>query len=113
MCCVARVSVYRIAIIMKPIPNPQPPQTSQLSPSRPTRVIHISVQPKTWFGKLIAGIVGIAVMLVVFFLSAVAVVGFTGIIVAAAIYLLWATRRLRHTLRNQTIDGEVQNRDLR
>lgn len=114
MCCVARVSVYRTEFIMKPIPNPQPPQTSRPLPSwPPARVIHISVQPKTWFGKLIAGIVGITVMLVVFFLSAVAFVVATGIIVAAVIYLLWATRCLRRTLRNRTIDGEIQNRDLR
>ena len=98
---------------MKPIPNPQPPQTSQPSPSWSTRVIHISVQPKTWFGKLIAGIVGIAVILLIFFVSVVALVVVTGIIVAAVIYLLWATRRLRRTLGNRTTDGEIQNHDLR
>jgi len=32
--------------------------------------------------------------------------------VVAIIYLLWATRRAHRTMRNQTIDGEVQNRDI-
>lgn len=97
---------------MKQLPNPPPSQTSQPSQSRTARVIHVSVRPKTWFGKLIAGIVGVAVMLGVFFLSAVVFVVVTGIIVAALIYVLWATRRVRRTMRNRTIDGEIQNRDL-
>ena len=75
-------------------------------------MIHISVQPKTWFGKLIAGIVGVAVMLAAFFVSVVAFVVVTGAVAAAVIYLLWATRRLRGTMRNRTIDGEIQTRDL-
>ena len=97
---------------MKQLPNRQAPQTSQPSQSRTARVIHISVQPKTWFGKLIAGIVGVAVMLVAFFLSVVAFVVVTGLVVAAVIYFLWATRRVRRTMRNRTIDGEIQTRDL-
>ena len=51
-------------------------------------------------------------MLVAFFLSVVAFVVVTGIVVAAVIYLLWATRRVRRTMRNRTIDGEIQTRDL-
>jgi len=103
---------YRIDFIMKQLPNRQTRQTSQPSRSRTARVIHVSVQPKTWFGKLIAGIVGVAVMLVAFFLSVVAFVVVTGIVVAAVIYFLWATRRVRRTMRNRTIDGEIQTRDL-
>ena len=59
------------------------------------RVVHISVQPKTWFGKLIAGIVGLAVMLVAFFLSILAFAIIASIVVVAIIYFLWVTRRAR------------------
>lgn len=76
------------------------------------RVIHISVQPKTWFGKLMAGIVCVAVMLVAFFLSVLAFAIVTGIFVVAVIYFLWATRRAHRTMRNRTIDGEIRTRDV-
>jgi uncharacterized membrane protein len=97
---------------MKQLPNQQTPQTSQPSQPRTVRVIHVSVQPKTWFGKLMAGIVGVAVMLVAFFLSVLAFAIVTGIVVVAVIYFLWATRRAHRTMRNQTVDGEIQTRDL-
>ncbi len=76
------------------------------------RVIHISVQPKTWFGKLVAGIIGVAVMLVAFFLSILAFVIIASIVVMAIIYFLWATRRARRAMRDQIIDGEVKSRDV-
>ena len=74
-------------------------------------MIHVSVQPKTWFGKLIAGIVGVVVALGMLFISAVAFVVVTCIIVAAVVYFLWATRRVRRTVRYRTIDCEMQSRD--
>jgi membrane protein implicated in regulation of membrane protease activity len=76
---------------MEQLPNQQTPQ---LSRPRTARVIRISVQPKTWFGKLIAGIIGVAIMLVAFFLSIVTFAIIASIVGAAIIYILWATRRV-------------------
>jgi VIT1/CCC1 family predicted Fe2+/Mn2+ transporter len=95
--------------IMEQLPNRQTPQ---LSRPQTARVIRISVQPKTWFGKFIAGIIGVAVMLVAFFFSILAFAIVASIVVAAIIYFLWATRRARGAMRDQTIDGEVQSRDI-
>jgi Flp pilus assembly protein TadB len=101
-----------IDFIMEELPRRQTPQSSQPSQPPTARVIHISVQPKTWFGKLVAGIVGVAVALVAFFVSILAFAIIAGIVGAAIIYFLWVTRRARRTLRNQTIEGEVQSRDI-
>jgi Flp pilus assembly protein TadB len=99
-------------MIMEQLPEQQRSQAPQPSQPPTARVIHISVQPKTWFGKLVAGIVGVAVVLVAFFVSILAFVIIATIVVAAIIYFLWVTRRARRTLRNQTIEGEVQSRDI-
>ncbi len=94
---------------MSQLPDQQIPQPPQ---PRPVRVIHISVQPKTWFGKLVAGIIGMAVMLVAFFLSILAFAIIASIVLVAIIYFLWATRRVRRAMRDQIIDGEVKSRDV-
>ena len=97
---------------MEQLPEQQRSQSPQPSQPPTARVIHISVQPKTWFGKLVAGIVGVAIALVAFFVSILAFVIIASIVVVAIIYFLWVTRRARRTLRNQTIEGEVQSRDI-
>jgi len=94
---------------MEQLPNRQGPQSSQ---PRPVRVIHISVQPKTWLGKLIAGIIGVAVMLVAFFLSILAFAIIASLVVVAIVYFMWVTHRARRATRSQTIDGEVKSRDI-
>jgi VIT1/CCC1 family predicted Fe2+/Mn2+ transporter len=107
-CVRGPVVVYsdRIDVIVEQLPDQQPSQT------RTVRVIHISLQLKTWFGKFIAGIIGVAVMLVAFFLSILAFAIIASIVVVAMIYFLWAARRARRTMRNQTADGILQSRDI-
>jgi Flp pilus assembly protein TadB len=95
---------------MGQVPDQQSPQSPQ---TRPVRGIHISVQPKTWFGKLVAGIFAAAVVLLAFFLSIVVFAILASIAMLAIIYLLWATHRARRAMRNQVIDGEVTGRDIR
>ena len=97
---------------MEQLPEQQRSQSPQPAQPPTARVIHISVQPKTWFGKLVAGIVGVAIALVAFFVSIIAFAIIASIVVVAIIYVLWVTRRARRTLRNQTIEGEVQGRDI-
>lgn len=70
------------------------------------------LQLKTWFGKFIVGIIGVAVMLVAFFLSILAFAIIASIVAVAMIYFLWAARRARRTMRNQTADGILQSRDI-
>ena len=76
------------------------------------RVVHVSVQPKTWFGKLIAGIIGVAVMLVAFFLSILVFAIIATIVVIVIIYVFWGTHWARRAMRDQTIDGVVKSRDI-
>ena len=108
-------SVSRVFVqdgcMMKQLPTP-PPQTSQRSRSETARAFHISVQPKTWFGKLVAGIIGMAVMLAALFLSLLALAIVSSIVLAAILYFLWTARRGRRTVRNQTIEGESDSRDV-
>ena len=94
---------------MEELPNQQ---TSQSSQPRTMRVVHVSVQPKTWFGKLIAGIIGVAVILVAFFLSILVFAIIAGIVVIVIIYVFWGAHRARRAMRNQTIDAEVKRRDI-
>ncbi|HEY2929120.1 hypothetical protein [Piscinibacter sp.] len=94
---------------MEQLPNRHGPQSSQ---PRPVRVIHISVQPKTWLGKLIAGIVGVAVMLLAFFLSILAFAIIASLVVVAIVYFMWVTHRARRAMRSQTIDSEVKSHDI-
>ena len=94
---------------MEQLPEQQEPQTPQ---ARPVRTIHISVQPKSWLGKLVAGIIGVALMLVAFLLSVVAFAIIASLVMLVVIYVLWVTRRARRAMRDQVIEGEVKSRDI-
>jgi len=83
----------RIDVIVERPPGQQPLQTPTV------HVVHISLQLKTWFGKLIAGIIGVGIMLVAFFLSILAFAIVAIIIVVAIIYFLWAAHRARGRMR--------------
>ena len=87
-------------------------QTSQAQSARPGRVIRISVQPKSWLGKLVAGVIAIAVMVMAFLLSIIVFAIIASLVLLAIIYVLWATRRARRAMRDQVIDGEVKSRDV-
>jgi heme/copper-type cytochrome/quinol oxidase subunit 2 len=73
----------------------------------------LSVQPKSWLGRLAVAIAGAAAMVVAFFLSIVALAVVAGLVAVAVIYLLWTTRRIRRAMRQQVIEGEVESRDIR
>jgi ABC-type nickel/cobalt efflux system permease component RcnA len=90
---------------------PDQPRVQAVS-TRAVRVIHISVQPKSCLGKLVAGIVAVAAMLVALFLSIVAFAILACSVIIIITYLLWATRRARRAMRDQIIDGEVKSRDV-
>jgi len=98
------------------LPQQSAPSTSQ---PRSVRVIHVSVQPKSWLGRLAVAIAGAAAMVVAFFLSIIALAVVAGLVAAAIIYLFWTTRRLRramreqrNAMREQVIEGEVESRDI-
>ena len=94
---------------MEQLPEQQEPQTPQ---ARPVRTMHISMQPKSWLGKLVAGVVGIALMLMAFLLSIVAFAIIASLVLLVVIYVLWVTRRARRAMRDQVIEGEVKSRDI-
>jgi O-antigen/teichoic acid export membrane protein len=91
------------------LPEQSTPSTSQ---PQSVRVVHVSVQPKSWLGRLAVAIVGAAAMVVAFFLSIIALAVVAGLVAAAVIYLLWTTRRIRRAMREQVIEGEVESRDI-
>lgn len=73
------------------------------------RVVHVSVQPKTWFGKLMAAVVGLAAMLVAFFISMIVFAVIASLVVVAVIYLMWAARRARSAAQSQVIDNDSRD----
>ena len=87
-------------------------QTTEPGRPRPVRVIHISVQPKTWLGKLLATILAAALMLIAFFLSIILFVMIACIIVVAIIYVIWASHRAGRRPPDQVIEAEVKSRDI-
>ena len=95
---------------MEERPGQATPQRS--GQTRQERVIHISVQPKTWLGRLIAGVVALALVVVGFFLSIVVLVVVACIAAVAILYFVWVTRRARRAMRDQVIEGEVKSRDI-
>ena len=95
--------------MMEQLPDRQTTEPARPSPSR---VIQISIQPKTWLGKLLASIFAAAVMLIAFFLSLILFVIIACIVVVAIIYALWAAHRAGRSLRNQVIDAEIKSRDI-
>lgn len=70
--------------------------------------LHAATQPKTWFGKLVAAILGVAVLLVALFLSIFAFAVIAIMAVLAVAYILWTTRRARRAAQSQIIDNEAQ-----
>ena len=94
---------------MEQLPEqPTPPAADD----RTARVIHVSVQPRSWIGRLVLGIVGVVAMVVTVFLSVIAFAVVAGLVAVALIYLLWVTRRARRAMRDQVIEGEVKGRDI-
>jgi len=79
---------------------------------RAIRIEHISVAPKSWWGKLVAVIAGIAMAIAAFFVSLLALAFVVGVGATVAIYLWWATRHARRARRDETIEGVVSRRDV-
>ena len=94
---------------MEQPPDRQGPQTAQ---PRSVRVIHISGQPRTWLARLVAGIIGAALILVAFFLSILAFAIIASLVLVAIVYFKWVTHRARRAMHSDTIDGEVKRRDI-
>jgi len=79
---------------------------------RAIRIERISVAPKSWWGKLVAVIAGIAMAIAAFFVSLLALAFVVGVGATVAIYLWWATRHARRARGDETIEGVVSRRDI-
>ena len=101
----------KLLLIMEQLPGSSTARDSTQSDR--VRLIRVSVQPKTWFGKLVAGIAALALLVVGFFVSLVLFAIAACIGAAAIVYFLWARRRARRAMRDRVIDGEVKSRDIR
>lgn len=73
------------------------------------RLMFAAAQPKTWLGKAVAAVVGVAVMLLAFFLSLVFFAVVASLVVVAAVYMMWIARRARRAAQGQVIDNEADN----
>lgn len=72
-------------------------------------MVHVVVQPKTWFGQAIAAVVGVAVLLAMFFLSIIVFAVLASVGVVVALYLWWMVRRARRRAADNVIDNVIDN----
>ena len=85
---------------LHPAPVAGPPQGPHLR--------FLAAQSKSWFGKLIAAVIGVMVMLLTLFLSIFVFAVLGSLLVVAVIYVLWTARRARREAQSQIIDNEAQ-----
>jgi Ca2+/Na+ antiporter len=80
---------------MDQLPEPRmPPDTGQ----QLTRLIHVSMEPKTRLGKLLFAIFTVSLVVLAFFVSIVVFVLVATIALVFALYLIWVVNRVRHSL---------------
>jgi hypothetical protein len=95
---------FRIDVAMKQIPDRRAPRSPH---PQPMRVIHISMEPRTWWGKLLAGVIGILILAAAFFLSIVLFTVVLSIAMVAFVYFIWMNRAGR----NRIVEEEKAGRD--
>ncbi len=81
------------------------------SPNNKVRIIHIT--PQTWFGRLLATISAITVVILVLFFFSLFFAVFLVLIIVVSGWILWAKRQYRRKASGDTIEGEysVDNSD--
>ena len=81
--------------------SPYPPGGPDAPDGARIHVIRLSTpgQPKSWFGRLVLGVVGVVVVLVAVFLSLVAFAIIASVVVVGVGYALWKTRHARKAMR--------------
>ena len=60
----------------------------------------------SWLGKLLATVVGVALMVVALLFSILVVAVVAGVVVVAFVSYVWSARSARHTTRRGTAEGE-------
>lgn len=71
------------------------------------RGLHAAMLPKSWLGKLLAAIVGLATMLVALFLSIFLFAVIASVAVVGVLYVMWVARRARRASESQIIDNQA------
>lgn len=89
---------------MKPVPD----HKRVGSAPRSARGVEIELQPRTWWGRLVASIVSAAILAAIFFLSLAVFVAMAAVTAVVVICLLW---RRSPGKRGRIIEGEVVDRD--
>jgi hypothetical protein len=90
-----------------------PQQSDPNAPRAPTvRVVHIELQPKSWFGRVVAGVLGIAALGLILVFSVIAFVVLGVLLTGAFVYFFWVSRKARRAMREDVIEGEIRGRKV-
>ncbi len=80
--------------------NRLPDKQKQL-PLRPenhrARIIHISIRPRTWFGKFVLAAISIAAIVAALFLSIIVLAFVFAVLMVVIVYSLWIAYRVRRS----------------
>jgi hypothetical protein len=103
----------------------QPPPPSSPHRPQPERVVHFSIQPKTWYGKLLASLAAAAIIVVALVVSVVALAFVACVLLIVGGWLVFKLRQVRKRMAQaaqagaaaandpSVIEGEVIRRDER
>ena len=101
---------------MNQLPEPPTPVSPYREYPERGRVIHVSIRPKSWLGKIAFAIAGLVLLVVGVLFSLVVLAIVAGVGVLGALYFLWATRHVRRALREarkQQQEREIRDVDAR
>ena len=76
------------------------------------RVVHFSIRPRTWIGRLVLAVGGGIAVAFAFFLSVIAMFVATGLLGLGLLYLALTLRRMRRAQRENVIEAEVSKREV-
>jgi uncharacterized membrane protein len=90
------------------------PEQSSATPrySRSVRVVHFSIRPRTWVGRIVLAVGGAIAVAFAFFLSIIAMFVAAGLLGLGLLYLALTLRRMRRAQRGNVIEAEVSRREV-
>jgi len=76
------------------------------------RVVHFSIRPRTWVGRILLAVGGAIAVAFAFFLSIIAMFLAAGLLGLGLLYLALTLRRMRRAQRGNVIEAEVGRREV-
>lgn len=74
----------------------------------PERLIHLQAQPRTWLGRLVAAVVGVAVLVAMFFVSLIVFAVIASVAIVGGLYMVWLVRKARRQAMANVVDVEAR-----